>query len=126
MAITHISLHVQNFLVSCLLMVSQLLVDLITDGVSVLFNGFNGLFNNGGFLDFTGRGKGVVDSHGGGDGSGGGDGGRGGISHGGVEGGTVVSSMSIGKSSSIGSSMGKSAVDNSRVGHGQNGGENEL
>ena len=108
MAITHISLHVQNFLVSCLLMVSQLLVDLITDGVSVLFNGFNGLFNNGGFLDFTGRGKGVVDSHGG------------------VEGGTVVSSMSIGKSSSIGSSMGKSAVDDSRVGHGQNGGENEL
>ena len=120
MAITHISLHVQNFLVSCLLMVSQLLVDLITDGVSVLFNGFNGLFNNGGFLDFTGRGKGVVDSHGGG------DGGRGGISHGGVEGGTVVSSMSIGKSSSIGSSMGKSTVDDSRVGHGQNGGENEL
>ena len=125
MAITHISLHVQNFLVSCLLMVSQLLVDLITDGVSVLFNGFNGLFNNGGFLDFTGRGKGVVDSHGGGDGSGGGDGGGGSISHGGVDS-TVVSSMSIGKSSSIDSSMGKSTVDDSRVGNGQNGGENEL
>ena len=91
----------------------------------MLFNGFNGLFNNGGFLDFTGRGKGIVDSHGGGDGSGGGDGGRGGISHGGVDS-TVVSSMSIGKSSSIDSSMGKSTVDDSRVGNGQNGGENEL
>merc|ERR1719288_456744 len=99
-------------------MVSQLLVDLITDGGSVLFNGFNGLFNNGGFLDFTNRGKGVVDSHGGGDGSGGS------ISHGGVDS-TVVSSMSIGKSSSIDSSMGKSTVDNSRVGNGQNGGENK-
>ena len=98
---------------------------LITDGVSVLFNGFNGLLNNGGFLDFTSRGKGVVDSYGGGDGSRSGDGGGGSIGHGGVDS-TVVSSMSIGKSSSIDSSMGKSTVDNSRVGNGQNGGENKL
>ena len=132
MAITHISLHVQNLaslVVSCWLMVSQLFVDiLVTDGVSVLFNGFDGLLNNGGFLDFTGRGKGVVDSHRGGECSGGG------ISNGGgsMDGGTVVASMSIGESSSIGKSpgigfsMGKSTIDDGRVGNGQNGGKNEL
>ena len=94
----------------------------------MLFDGFDGLRNNGGFLDFTCRGKSVLDGGGSGDGHGGGgsDGSGGGV----VERGTVVASMMVGVSSSMSivdsSHSGKSAIDNSRVGNSQDSGKNEL
>ena len=42
--------------------------NLVTDGVSVLFDGFDGLSHGGGQLDFSGRRQSVVDGDGGGNG----------------------------------------------------------
>ena len=109
--------------------VCQLIIDiLVTDGVSVLFNGLDVLLNNGGFLDFTGGGKSIVGGYGGGDGGGGGisngSGCGGSVSEGSGmgDGGTVVTSMSV----VDGSNTGKSTVDNISVGSSQDSGKNEL